>query len=516
MSQQIVTKETLIYTERKNNDYKSQDQINIYIPPSVAIINTKDLYIIANLKMEGLLKCCPGGRAGAYSLIRSIQISSGDGSTVLESLDNYAVLQALEYYYSQTDTNNSLRVLHEGKPSSVLLSKNIANQYLKMNEHHASSCFKNVELLLPIYLSGCLKPSRASVFPNIAVNGLKIQIQLNTAPVALQAIKGQTYVLDEETGANVLSSVVGGYDDSTGYAMAEDILAGATTLRIKNVKNVLSAAAGTRILQEANINAGTLFVIGQTIKVNGETKTLTGINGSTQNTELTFEPEMAENAPEDSNVSIELAASSSETDFVLSAVKMNVSFVESPGYVDKLIKQIQEGKFVFTLNTYTDYATNISADSLNNSLYINCRNNRAKAIISVPHISEAASYAEDTFIPDRGTVRDYQYILYSVLTPDRKVDLNRYNLKSFNAIALREQMLALSAAGMPVNSIKDPSAHFFVGRRLAMTGYSYNANREGEIRLNLNFKQVASLLMHNYVMHLRSVEVLPGSINIIY
>jgi len=70
----VVTKETIIYTERKNYTYQSEDEIQIYIPPSVALLNTKDCYLIANLKVTGKLKACVSERAGAYALFRSVTI----------------------------------------------------------------------------------------------------------------------------------------------------------------------------------------------------------------------------------------------------------------------------------------------------------------------------------------------------------------------------------------------------------------------------------------------------------
>ena len=119
----VICKSSYIYSERKNNVYKCDsgggDTINFYIPESLAVINTKSTYLVFNLKMTGTqYKACVSQKAGVYSLIRSMQISSGDGSTVFETLDHYAWLQALKYYYEQTETSRNLAVLHEGFPPS--------------------------------------------------------------------------------------------------------------------------------------------------------------------------------------------------------------------------------------------------------------------------------------------------------------------------------------------------------------------------------------------------------------
>ena len=93
--------------------------------------------------------------------------------------------------------------------------------------------------------------------------------------------------------------------------------------------------------------------------------------------------------------------------------------------------------------------------------------------------------------------------------------MSRYNLNSYNAVALREQMHALAAADIPVNNILKNWKTFFIGRRLALPGYSYNMNREGEVRLNLNYTQTAALLLNNFVVHLRRIIVRPEGIQVV-
>ena len=88
---EIVVKSTLVYSDPKNNVYKPADTINFYLPPSLSLINTKNTYLVFNMKLTGKqFKGAVSQKAGIYSLFRSIQISSGDGSTVLKTLDNYA------------------------------------------------------------------------------------------------------------------------------------------------------------------------------------------------------------------------------------------------------------------------------------------------------------------------------------------------------------------------------------------------------------------------------------------
>ena len=119
---EIVVKSTLVYSDRKNNVCKPADTINFYLPPSLSLINTKNIYLVFNMKLTGKqFKGAVSQKAGIYSLFRSIQISSGDGSTVFETLDSYGIKQALKYYYEATETKVNLAQLHEGLPSKMVL-----------------------------------------------------------------------------------------------------------------------------------------------------------------------------------------------------------------------------------------------------------------------------------------------------------------------------------------------------------------------------------------------------------
>ena len=87
--------------------------------------------MVFDLKMTGLqYKAAVSQKAGIYSLFRSITISTGDGSQVLETLDNYGFLQALKYYYEKTETKENLAVLHKGKPNKMYIDDSSCNQYL--------------------------------------------------------------------------------------------------------------------------------------------------------------------------------------------------------------------------------------------------------------------------------------------------------------------------------------------------------------------------------------------------
>lgn len=169
----------------------------------------------------------------------------------------------------------------------------------------------------------------------------------------------------------------------------------------------------------------------------------------------------------------------------------------------------------FDIFSYTDAPRNVSSNSLNNTLPLNFRNQRAKALLSIPQGSTAHSVATDSFEPAMNEPRSYNYLLYNnILVPDRTVKLQRLVDGNYDAVALREQMLALHAAGWEVNNVRDSQEHFFLGRRLALPGYSYDTL--GQITLNVNYAKVNALMMHNFLMHKRQIKVKDGGIAVSY
>ena len=261
----VITKSTLVYSDRKNNVYKPADTINFYLPPSLSIVNTKNTYLVLNLKMTGTQwKAAVSQKAGVYGLIRSIQVSSGDGATVFETLDNYAYLQALKYYYEATESQLNLAQLHEGLPTKMNIDKTSCNQYVDATED--DDLFKTVEVTAPLYLSGCLY--RDQIWPNIATQGLRVKIELNTAEVALQAVTAPLYELSN--GANQANGEYGGYGQTTGYAVQTQAATGQATVVLKNVNDALGADI-TRVLSDARTDCTHLFSVGQTVKFSGHT-----------------------------------------------------------------------------------------------------------------------------------------------------------------------------------------------------------------------------------------------------
>ena len=514
----VITQSKYIYSERKSNVYKEGDQIDFYFPPNNALINTQDTYLVFNIKVTGSqYKACVSEKAGVYSLLRSVTISTGDGSTVLETLDHYGILQALKYHYESTESGDNLRFLHEGKPNKTYIDDSSCNQYVDATA--VTDPHKMVEVTAALHLSGCLSPLRQDVFPCVATRGLRIKLELNEATMALQAIKAPTYTL-----VNGRNKPTGNYDGytSNGYAVVSGGAADAqAVIVLKNADDLLQADH-TRILSPNSASPTHLFQNGQWLKVQdigGQPVSyqLSTVEVENNRLKLTLASSLAGAIAEDASVWVDDSVSHDDMNFELSEVKMNVGTVDPPpGYLEHLISKVNGGKFKFQIQSYTDYNRNVSDGSLNNALPLNCRNTRAKALLSVEQDSgSAASVTNDSFAPAENKKRQYNYLLYNnTLVPDRPVNMTRYNDGNYDAVCLREQMLALHATGWEVNDIRHSPDHMFYGRRLAMKGFSYST--EGAVTLNVNYQEVSALMMHTFLIHLRDIIVSNDGIAVAY
>ena len=528
----VITKSTLVYPERQGTTFRAEDEINFYIPPSLSLLNTKSTALVFDLNMAGNLKKSVSQSAGAAALFQSITLSDGSGNTIYETLDSYGIQAAMYYFYTKI-AGNELRELHEGKPNTVVFGYDSGNQFCEATATTAGNSHKKVEVVLPLYCVGCLTPWREKIFPLIATGGLRMRIVLATAERALQVLK--TPVGVAATGAvperdeDLTRDNVGGYDVNfqctitNGNPVVE--IARQIDVSHANFNNVNRAllwnntsGAGAPVIAHP-------FVVGQSVRCNVDagadvTKTITAI---TQNAAGQLLLTLSSNSTGVTGGGFRLRILSDSTtntneNFEINNLRMQVSYaVASPQYLEAIQKSVAAGKMVIDIDTWTDYSQNISAGSLQNSMYIKSVNNRAKSIVSVPiKVAAGTSILEDSYQPDQQNVANYQFILYNVLTPNKAIQLGRFikengdDRASFDGGAVKEMSHAIVASGYPLNNIKYPWRHFFIGRKLANPGYSMNLNQEGDVRLSVAYDSSGgpvATLWHNCVHHIRRITI---------
>ena len=520
--QNLTTKNQFVYSDRKNTNYKAEEVINIFIPPTMSMVNTKEVFMVFDILLDSSqYKGCLCPSAGAYSLFRTITIMDGTGSTVLETLDSYAALQSLKYHIEKLDSTENLFQLHEGKPNkNVLHQKDSSlNQYCDPTK--SEDYYTSVKVCLPLYLSGLLNPRRKYITPVFALRGLRIQIELNRWVDMFQASRAPLYKYDANSTDNALTGEYGGYGEDQAYSVQADAAVGATQKTLMKFNDITNnAATVNRVLRVNVAEPAHLFCVGQSIKV----KT-TAIDMQMKIDDITIVanrivltvPALANAVNANSRVYIATDAND-VGGITISNFKMNVGTVDPPQeYLQEVMGLVQSGKMRFDITSYTLFNKNISSGSLSNALVLNAMNQRAKSLLCIP-ILLGTDALKDTFqsvVQAGNELQSYSLKLYNnVIVPDRLVPLTPYNDGNFNAICQREQMLSAGAASWEVNNITDMHNHFFIGRRLAMQGYSYNCL--GMIELDVNYKANDALLMQCFLVHKRSINVSDVSVNVSY
>jgi hypothetical protein len=277
------------------------------------------------------------------------------------------------------------------------------------------------------------------------------------------------------------------------------------------------------VLSDDRDNPSHLFCVGQKIAVEGIVDDFTTsnvtVNGDNRIV-LTVSNALA--VAVNAGDAVHILTYSNDGDVAISNFALNVGTVDPPQeYLNDIMKKSQSGKLQFDITSYTLFNKNISSGSLSNSLVINAMNTRAKSLICIPIMSKREVLIDTFQSVGMGTshnneLQSYSLKLYNnVIVPDRLVPLTPYNSGGFNAICQREQMLSAGACGWEVNNIQNMDQHFFIGRRLAMKGYSYDC--KGSIELNVNYKQNAdAFVMGCYVVHKRRIIVNDANVSVVF
>jgi hypothetical protein len=510
-----------IYTERKNNVYQASDVIEWNISPVDPIINTKDLYIAMEVTLQSSqYKVCPSFRSGLSGLIRVLTVSAGTG-TVLESISNYGLIYGTRNYYENTDSLFFRKTMHEGQPLKTVLDDSSCNQYFDATA--STDVYKKVEVILPLYLSGCLSPDRADPFINMATKGLNIKIDTETAISSLQIVQAPLY--------NVVNDIVvrtgtfGGYENDSGYCIY-DVDSSNKYVILKNVNDPLPEDAYTdpdiKFVLSANVEKPAhLFLVGQKIMIGNvqyEVKKIEIYDDGEGQYRIKLTTERDLNGVSEDDV-LFVDATVVDANYNLANVRMNVNTIlPTENVVNEIANKINKSNYSFNIFSFTDYPVNISANSKNNSLKVVCNNTMATGIICLPQNSLSNSLFEDSMKLDKQTPYSYNFLLYnSIAVPSKLVDLRKFNNTNtylYNAVALREMHKALTSCKWNVNNLLEPSNQFFVGRELAKRDYYYNCNNE--LTLNINYENIDNgVLMHCVICHERTIICTAGNVQVI-
>jgi hypothetical protein len=209
--------------------------------------------------------------------------------------------------------------------------------------------------------------------------------------------------------------------------------------------------------------------------------------------------------------------------------------IPPPAQVQAAARMMAKGQYTYNITTYTDFQNAIDANVVNSTNMIPADLTRVKSILSCPVLmDEVDSTSNDYALGGRfDDAKEYQYQIANILRPDRRVNMEREAFGNFPAPAapfskplyalggrpaglhLYEVEKALSAANIPVrnlrfltNDVSDGTGFWLVGRSLGPYGLSENLNGVSTLLyLNYNTTHNANVLLHNYVVHVRTIQI---------
>ncbi len=521
----------------RNTEYRPNEVITIQLPPSeCALLHGRESFLrcIVNLVAESgnavPANLDPAG-AGAHSIIDYIQILDGSGTTVLEELTNYSQWTGTHHYYSKCQGVQQKHELFEGVAAQTM-EPSITNAFSPYFSEGADEVeYQQVEVCLPIYMSGILYGDRS--FPAIAVNGLQIKIYLNDATRAVQVAKIRNLVTrrDGQLGLpsvddlrhtpayvspvrpNAGPDLTGGPLGFTMQAATDLGTTAITTLEVLWKSGALGAPAAAvgadlvdnQFFQSADNNTINQLVSGIRIGMH-----LGYIDNSGVAQSLGAITDIAISATTATNIEFEfdsvvppglLTASNNNPVFVFIPESTRISYrvnqVEfmatcvnpPPAYFKTLIKQVtSESGYSIDIRSFNTTLNNLQKSSIQQQELIPLTAQRARGMLMQmyrPVNSIAFSY----FQPVSDNLYSYQHVINDKQIPNLPVLVDKeygLGLDSWNALADDERMKLLRACKIDVRRETTPANRFCFGRRLALQGHAFNANKT-QVRTTVRF-----------------------------
>ena len=182
-------------------EYKENQVIGIYIPPSVKFFSGKDSVLQFDLKVESTAttKLCLDGTIGAHGLFSRVACYAGNRTELLEELTEYDSFVNIKYSYDTSEASRAKRALTEGcgawtpdtrgtlgttksHQSNVVSSpfnENVNKGIDPTTSIDSESAQITARITMPLYM-GCWANS-TKAFPNMLTNGIFIELTCNAA-----------------------------------------------------------------------------------------------------------------------------------------------------------------------------------------------------------------------------------------------------------------------------------------------------------------------------------------------
>lgn len=531
-----------ILTDR-NSVYTEQDIIEIFVSPEeVPLLNASQgsyLKFLLKVKADPLETNCiaqPDPMASGTSVISTISIYDGANSQLLEQLEDVSTWTAMYYHYSKTQGLENMRTLMEGM--SPIQGRSLKSEYFTFDPVDGTT-FKDVECVVPLYMSGLLGQG-AKLLPVIALNGIRIRIQLQKKEAALRALTqiGYSSTAATYTGIRQISGLpTAGAELPEAFGAAVATAGGAAnpaiagfSVNTSGVDAVPPATIQAALADFSNI----AYSVGQDLYVEqiapdlplflGTITNVASVGGRPTYT-CAGGAALVGAAGIAANGRVYVDANSLKANFEMKNVEFVCSVVQaSSETMNGLMRQVSSGGGIrIDYPSYNLYRQNLQAGIPRSELLIPSNERRACSIVSQPMRSVARLY-EDTFRPVGDACKSYIWNIANRLTPNRRVSTRLVATAneeaaqrlSWDAIHLHETEKAISRLNIVPRNLCENARNFCIPRQLAKDGHSFNAN-ENEIRLNVEYgsaagENVINKLVGTWLYHIRTCVITPNSV----
>ena len=494
-SSQYVSNSTLAPSEYQK-EYTGGQQVKFDIPSFYGFVDMRQSYLRADVELVSTVKCGLSRYLGAQALVHNVRVYDYTGSTILENVENYGHItrQTLHYSSNETMTNNrALLEAVESYPSNVLdhndaLFFNQLNGTSSTNLVATGSVNENkVQIAMKLH-TGVFGSDK--VFPLIVFNGLRVEIDLAQGKEAIMNLATTKYKNAENiaigTGITTVDLSVAIEDCIFCVGQEAELKIGATTTQLGVITAITKKSAGQTTVSYTNAQ---IFVA-------------------------------------EKKGDVEMALSSTwlalqTYDFKLSNVEFVFKKVQPPAwYSQDYIKDAMGEKGVnLDIKTFDLIRRNIPDSSLISELAIPSFNARAYSIISMFVSNSAKSGSTDSFDTLTNHLKNYNYYLNGVRTPNRVVDVVQRISSATNKVEeqiyLFELMKALKSCGLVIKNM-DTLHQFILGRALGRYGGVYNL-KDNDLTLRTEYSQasVSNVMALNYICSLRRIRVSNKGVEIV-
>lgn len=527
----------------RNSVYKPGDVIEIDIPATdAAVISPRQTAIKFHVKMVNGNVCAqPDGLAGAWSLIKTIQIFDLNTNLLLEQISEANHLVSLMKHYSKTPSiSNNWELMHGQCP-------NFRPNSLYYDQQAAGGAIVNnaVEVVMNLQVSGILKAS-AALFPNILVGGLRVRITLEQANLCLT-----TYPC-VRTGAQLaLDPALDEYPQGCGGGILAPNLAAPSPVPPANsyfeIRDVTVLGTITSIILKNTPGAGYIAVTADDcqIKVGQRLALRDATNGAAAVTEVTsgLVTSVVENPGVGAGFTVTfvnvlvlpaygvgdevwIVGDELTADYEVSNFEFIVSSAEYPpaSLRDLVSQTASEMGMNVDYKSWNIYRDNLHARTSAPQVSLNTTEHRALSLVQMPY-NPTAVIGQPR--PPMRTINDeglnYQYNIANRNTPSRPVLIDRVasnTALAFNAVHGLEVEKAVDRCGIASRFMCDNNAFFVFGRALSRREHSFDANANN-IRLSILYSTAATAnvvdkVLESQVYHNRRLNISNGNLTLTF